>query len=151
MELAAALHYSWDARPNVTYEAPRGQRMASSGMWPTPQSEVAGPQGVAVTVGWRLGSRRGGGGWRQREEAEYEPLAGTRQHCGMRGVAGQATSPARGGKGRKEAAENLLLSFACSYPRCSHLEIWTLFLWPWFLQLLFGGDQVLLEDINIEM
>ena len=51
MELAAALHHSCGVRPDVSYSAPRGQKAASSGMRPALLSEVAEPQGDAVTPG----------------------------------------------------------------------------------------------------
>ena len=48
MELAAALHHSWDARSNVVHAALRGQK--SSGTRPEPLEEVSNPQVGAVTV-----------------------------------------------------------------------------------------------------
>ena len=51
MELAATLHHSRDARPNVTHNASRGQTTASSGTRPGVLKEPVA-QEAAVTVGF---------------------------------------------------------------------------------------------------
>ena len=56
MELAAVLHHSQDARPNGTYEAPRGQKTASSGSRSAPLSEMARPQFEDATLSHRAAS-----------------------------------------------------------------------------------------------